>query len=206
MWFGNFSVMLLQPSSYEFTYEKSLYITSALLFAFINYDKLFEYINELYSSIFEITIASVLVFFGIVGETILQKLISLPQVPQIIKDHCNIEKDVSLYKLAETTNALTVCLITPYFLKNTTSNIIIVWGIGYLIIRWWVQVYSLFIYKPNSFPLDETQHKQNINKEPLSKVEPELKEETLTQEESKEEHPKEENPTEEEPANTTESI
>ena len=178
MWVWNFLLMLCEPLSYELTFERSLYITSGLVFLFINYDKLFEQMNELFSSLYYARSFFLFVIITIVFETILRKIILLPGVPQWVRTHCNIEKEVSVFKLVESVYAIVSLSIMFYCINNIVSKLFMIWMTGYACIRICSQVYSLFVYKPKSFPLDKNPDKQTPSKEPLSKEEPEeLKEE-----------------------------
>ena len=183
LWFAmlcifNYLSMFVEPLSYEFPYERSLYITSSLLFLFINYDKLFEQMNELFSSLYYARSFFLFVIITIVFETILRKIRLLPGVPQWVRTHCNIEKEVSVFKLVESVYAIVSLSIMFYCINNIVSKLFMIWMTGYACIRICSQVYSLFVYKPKSFPLDKNPDKQTPSKEPLSKEEPEeLKEE-----------------------------
>jgi len=190
MWVFNFFAMILVPVSYELPYEKSLYITSGFLFAFFNYGKLFEQINELYSSKYEVSICVILLMLNIFMEPILRKIIELPSVPQWVINKCNIDNEVSLYKLVLSFVGSIWFGFVLINQHNFTTQLFLMWNVGYLIIRICSQVYSLFVYKPKSFPLDESLNKQNISKEPITKVD----------------EPKEEEPKEEEPENKAETI
>jgi len=171
--------MFLEPLSYVFPFENSLYITYGVLFLFINYDKLVEQMNELYSSTSEANELVIFFISVVIFETILRKIILLPGIPQCIRTHCNIEKEVSFFKLAETVYGLVSLVILFYRINIFVFKLCIIWFFGYIIIRLCVQIYSLFVYKPQSFTLDETHHKQTPSKEPLTKDETEeLKEET----------------------------
>jgi hypothetical protein len=185
MWSFNFFAMILVPVSYELPYERSLYITSGLLFSFINYDKLFEQINDLYSSKYEVTICVILLMLNIFMEPVLRKIIELPSVPQWVINECNIDNEVSLYKLVLSFVGSIWFGFVLINQHNFTTQLFLMWNVGYLIIRICSQVYSLFVYKPKSFPLDESLNKQNISKEPITK---------------------EEEPKEEEPENKAETI
>jgi hypothetical protein len=184
LWFAmlcifNYLSMFVEPLSYELTYERSLYITSSLLFLFINYDKLFEQMNELYSSTREGIVFLIFFISTIVFENILRKIVLLPGVPQWVRTHCNIKRETSFFKLAETVYAIVSLHIYMYYINNTVSKLYMIWIYGYAIIRLFTQIYSLFVYKPKSFPLDETQYKQPISKESVIKDETEeLKDET----------------------------
>ena len=172
MWLFNFLIMRFEPLSYETPYEMSLYITSGLLFAFINYDKLFEQINELCSSLYDLQLFFIFYILCLSLETVLRKMILLPGVPQCIRDHCNIEREVSLFKLVESIYACVSLSIMFYCINNIVSNLFMIWMTGYACIRVCSQIYSLFIYKPKSFPLDETYHKQPPSKEPETNESP----------------------------------
>jgi len=175
LWTFNFCFSSLEPLSYLQPYEKSIYISSSFLFGFINYDKLYQIFNDVYSSLFEVSATGLTLLMSIVAETLLRKTILLPSVPQNIKDTCNIEKEVSLFKLVETIVGVFVCLIILYYIKNTTNQLFVIWFLGYAIIRVCSQIYSLFVYKPKSFPLVDPLEKQNISKEPFTKEESEPK-------------------------------
>jgi len=205
MWMLNFGIMLLEPSSYELPYEKSLYITYGVLFMFINYDKLFEQINELYSSFYEGSATVVFFFLAIITETTIRKTILLPIFPQYVKDNFNIEKEVSLFKITETSYAVLTLVFLLNNIHNISSKLFMSWILGYMGVRLCVQLYSLFVYKPKTFSLDETHIKQKSIKEPEEPKEEEPKEEEPKEEEPKEEEPKEEEP-KEEPKNTSETI
>lgn len=187
LWIFNYLIMFVEPLSYELTYERSLYITSGVLFLFINYDTLFEQMNELYSSTSD---ANDLVIFFILApifELTLRKIRLLPGVPQWVRTHCNIEEEVSFFKLTVSGFALVGLVILLNRINIIVFKLCLICLCGYAIIRICSQVYSLFVYKPKSFPLDETVDKQ-----------PDIKEE-------QQENPKDEEP-KEEPAKTPETI
>ena len=208
LWIFNYLFMCCEPLSYEFSYERSLYITSGFLFLFINYDTLVEQMNELYSSTSEAN--DFLIFFILVPifETILRKIILLPGVPQWVRTHCNIEKEVSLFKIAVSVFALVSLVMFSYRVNIFVLKLCLMWVCGYAIIRIFTQIYSLFVYKPKSFPLDETVDKLPDVKEDHNNSEETLRQEQPKEEEPKEEQPNEEEPTEpkEEPAKTPETI
>lgn len=155
MWMLNFVIMLLEPLSYTLPYERSLYITYGFLFTFISYDKLFEQMHEVYSSWFELLSTTAFLFLAMTTETFIRKIILLPSVPKYIKDHCNIEKEVSLFKIVETSYSLFACMFVLININNIPTKLFMGWIMGYMSMRWCVQIYSLFIYKPKSFNLDK---------------------------------------------------
>jgi hypothetical protein len=170
VWIFNYVSTWVEPLSYEFPYERSLYITSGFLFLFINYDTLVEQMNELYSSTSEANELVIFFISVVIFETILRKIILLPGIPQCIKTHCNIEKEVSFFKIAETCFGLVVLVILFYRINIFVSKLCMIWLFGYAIIRLFTQIYSLFVYKPKSFLLDETQDKQPDIKEDHKKT------------------------------------
>lgn len=189
LWMLNYLFKCLEPLSYEFSYERSLYITSGFLFLFINYDTLFEQMNELYSSTSDAKDFLIFFILGPTFETLTRKIILLPCIPQCIRTHCNTEKEVSFFKLTVSVFALVGLVILFNRINIIVFKLCLMWLFGYAIIRICSQIYSLFVYKPKSFPLDETVDKQ-----------PDIKEEPKEAEEPKEEEPKEE------PAKTAETI
>ena len=189
LWMLNYLFKCLEPLSYEFSYERSLYITSGFLFLFINYDTLFEQMNELYSSTSDAKDFLIFFILGPTFETLTRKIILLPCIPQCIRTHCNTEKEVSFFKLTVSVFALVGLVILFNRINIIVFKLCLMWLFGYAIIRICSQIYSLFVYKPKSFTLDETVDKQ-----------PDIKEEPKEAEEPKEEEPKEE------PAKTAETI
>jgi hypothetical protein len=200
MWVSNWMLMFCEPLSYELPYERSLYITYGILFIFINYDKLFEQIIELYYLKYEVTDSFLTILITFVGETVIRKIMLLPFVPQSIRGGCNNLKEVSVYKIISTSAALIWFMLINQ--SNITTKLFTIWQFGYAIIRLFTQIYSLFVYKPKSFPLDETVDKLPDVKE--EQQENPKDEEPKEAEEPKE--PKEEEPKEEEPAKTPETI
>ena len=201
LWIFNYLFMCCEPLSYEFSYERSLYITSGFLFLFINYDTLFEQMNELYSSTSDAKDFLIFFILGPTFETLTRKIILLPCIPQCIRTHCNTEKEVSFFKLTVSVFALVSFVMLFYRTNIFVFKLCMMWLFGYIIIRIFTQIYSLFVYKPKSFPLDET-----VDKQPDIKEEAEEQQAKPKDEEPKEaEEPKEEEP-KEEPAKTAETI
>lgn len=198
LWMLNYLFKCLEPLSYEFSYERSLYITSGFLFLFINYDTLFEQMNELYSSTSDAKDFLIFFILGPTFETLTRKIILLPCIPQCIRTHCNTEKEVSFFKLTVSVFALVGLVILFNRINIIVFKLCLMWLFGYAIIRICSQIYSLFVYKPKSFPLDETVDK-------LPDVKEEQQENPKDEEPKEAEEPNEEEP-KEEPAKTAETI
>ncbi len=198
LWIFNYLFMCCEPLSYELTYERSLYITSGFLFLFINYDTLVEQMNELYSSTSDANDFLIFFILAPIFEITLRKIILLPGIPQCIKTHCNIEEEVSFFKLAESAFALVGLVILLNRINIIVFKLFLMCLFGYIIIRIFTQIYSLFVYKPKSFPLDETVDK-------LPDVKEEQQENPKDEEPKEAEEPKDEEP-KEEPAKTPETI